>query len=76
MDSYQRAAISRGHSSHPMLRAARAAGYETLGDLSEALGRAGYPVGRSFLSQVMRRKKPCPVPLGTLLARMIDWRAE
>lgn len=69
-----RAAISRAHSTHPLLAAARGRGIGTLGALQEALEICGHPVSRAFLSQVMNGKKRCPAPLAVWLDLLTGWR--
>ena len=56
MNEAHREAISKAHPQSPAMKAARKAGFATLGDVAKALG-----VSKSFVSQVFSNKKPMPV---------------
>lgn len=79
MDAEHRAAISEGRSKgNRMLKAARKAGYATLGDLCAAVNAEGYRrekggVQTPFLSKVGAGTKPLPEDLGKILKRLIGW---
>jgi hypothetical protein len=59
MEATHRGSISKAHLDHPMMDAARKAGYQSLGDLAEALGYDA-DSGKSFLSRVFKGKKSMP----------------
>ena len=74
MDAEHKAAISEGRSKgNRMMRAARKAGYATLGDLCKAVNAAGYELKAPFLSKVGTGLKPTPPDLAKILKRLIAW---
>lgn len=69
MTEDHRAAISQAHARrNPMLKAARARGYRTLGMLAKALD-----VTPSFLSQVAHGTKKLPPDLGKRIRDLTGW---